>query len=149
MIIFLKKVEFDFNDMESLQESLREIFLKINYIYKIEVKGFYYVKVFLNKNVGVVLELDGEDLELDYLDGEIDMRIEIFEKTFLYEIEDIFYLNKNIKRKVEIYKEKDKFIIKPIKELTYMEIGEILEYSKLIYKNKNPYLLKEKNKIQC
>ena len=77
------------------------------------------------------------------------MRIEIFEKTFLYEIEDIFYLNKNIKRKVEIYKEKDKFIIKPIKELTYMEIGEILEYSKLIYKNKNPYLLKEKNKIQC
>ena len=49
IIIFLKKVEFDFNDMESLQESLREIFLKINYIYKIEVKGFYYVKVFLNK----------------------------------------------------------------------------------------------------
>lgn len=148
MIIFLNKIDLDFNDMNSLQEHLREIFLKINYIYKIEVKGFYYVKVFINKNVGVVLELDGEDLELDYLEGEIDMRIEVFEKTFLYEIEDILSLDKRIKDKVEIYKDQDKFILKPIKELNYIEIGEILEYTKLIYKNKNPYLLSKKNIIQ-
>ena len=70
------------------------------------------------------------------------------EKTFLYETEDILSLDKRIKDKVEIYKDQDKFILKPIKELNYIEIGEILEYTKLIYKNKNPYLLSKKNIIQ-
>lgn len=147
MIIFFKTVNFDFNNIEKLEEELRNLFSKLNYLYKIEVRGFYYVKAYLDKYSGVVLELDGEDLVLDYLEGEIDMRIEVLERTFLYEVKDILDINKKLLNKFEIYKHNNLFILKPKKNLSYIEIGEILEYSKLIYKNKNPYLLTNKNKI--
>ncbi len=151
IILFLiDKNSFDFKNMKSLEEEFRKLFLKLKYYHDIHIQGFYNVKVYLDKNFGLVLEIDGEDLDyLDYLDGEIDMRIELIEEEFLYEVKDILNVPKYLRNKMDIYSLEDKYYMKVKEELNNIDLSCLLEYATCIYHNQNPFLLKNKYKIEC
>lgn len=150
IILFLyAKNTLDFQDYESLQEEFKKIFLKLKYQYQIDVNGFYHVKAYIDSKYGVVLEIDGEDLEyLDYIDGEIDMRIEVIEKEFLYQLEDKDNFPKKIQEKGNLYKYQNQYYLELIESLNTYEYGELLEHANIIYQNKNPYITSLKNKLQ-
>lgn len=149
MVIFLMETKgLDFNNLKTLQEKLKTLFLKLKYQYQIKIEGFYQVKAYVDKHAGIVLEIDGEGMdEFDYLDGEIDMRIEVMEEEFLYETEDLLSIPKSLLEQMEIYFVKNKYILKPINKITWLKMGFLLEYTTCIYHNHNPYLLKEKIKF--
>lgn len=147
-ILILNEINLlDFNNTQKLQEDLRNIFLKLNDIYHMNINGFYDVKAYKDSTFGIVLELDGTSSLDIYEEGEIDMRIELIEETFLYETSDIVSIPKKYQKKLEIYKNKDTYLLKPKETLTHFEIGELLEYTTLNYHLKNKAILKSENKI--
>lgn len=150
IILFLIDKKLDFKNLKTLQEELKQIFLKLKYNYKIPVQGFYNVKAYIDKIFGIVLEIDGEELvDLEYFDGEIDMRIEVIEEKFIYKTKDILSIPKKLRKKLNIYINNDNYLLTIKKNIKNFHLGELLEYTTCMYKNDNPYLLKEKNKIEC
>lgn len=115
------------NDIDYLEDYFRNIFLKLKEKYDIKIHGFCNVDAYLDDN-DMVLEIEEEKELIDYYEDIIDMKISIHETSFLYEISNIFNINKYIKNEVYVYK--DKFYIDK-KSLNL----NILEHSKLIYKD--------------
>ncbi len=128
IIIFLEKYNKKYlNDIDYLEDYFRNIFLKLKEKYDIKIHGFCNVDAYLDDN-DMVLEIEEEKELIDYYEDIIDMKISIHETSFLYEISNIFNINKYIKNEVYVYK--DKFYIDK-KSLNL----NILEHSKLIYKD--------------
>lgn len=128
IIIFLEKYNKNYlNDIDYLEDYFRNIFLKLKEKYNIKIHGFCNVDAYLDDN-DMVLEIEEEKELIDYYEDIIDMKISIHETSFLYEISNIFNINKYIKNGIYVYK--DKFYIDK-KSLNL----NILEHSKLIYKD--------------
>lgn len=128
IIIFLEKYNKKYlNDIDYLEDYFRNIFLKLKEKYDIKIHGFCNVDAYLDDN-DMVLEIEEEKELIDYYEDIIDMKILIHETSFLYEISNIFNINKYIKNEIYVYK--DKFYIDK-KSLNL----NILEHSKLIYKD--------------
>ena len=128
IIIFLEKYNKKYlNDIDYLEDYFINIFLKLKEKYDIKIHGFCNVDAYLDDN-DMVLEIEEEKELIDYYEDIIDMKISIHETSFLYEISNIFNINKYIKNEVYVYK--DKFYIDK-KSLNL----NILEHSKLIYKD--------------
>lgn len=128
IIIFLEKYNKKYlNDIDYLEDYFRNIFLKLKEKYDIKIHGFCNVDAYLDDN-DMVLEIEEEKELIDYYEDIIDMKISIHETSFLYEISNIFNINKYIKNEIYVYK--DKFYIDK-KSLNL----NILEHSKLIYKD--------------
>ncbi len=150
IVYLMDKQSLDFKNVKSLEEEFKKLFLRLKYYYDIHIQGFYNVKVYLDENFGLVLEIDGEELEyLEYLDGEIDMRIEVIEEEFLYKTKDILEIPVSLKKKMDIYFLEDMYYLKIKGTLNSLELASLLEYTTCIYHNQNPFLLKEKYQIQC
>ena len=73
---------------------------------------------------------------MDYYEDIIDMKISIHESTFLYEVLNIFNINKYINGDIFLYK--NKFYIKK-KDMNF----NILEHLKLVYKDTNKIINKK------
>ncbi len=145
ILLYLPAFQMDFHAMDQVEKELRNIFLRLKYYYFIDIQGFYEVKVYKDRHYGLILELKKDLLEyFDYYEDEIEMRIELIEVDFVYEVKDILELPKEIREKSELYLVKNKY---------YVQVKEEIEMEKLLenvlgfhYKN-NPFLLKEKNRI--
>ena len=122
--------EIDFDNIDSIKEYFKTIFLKLKNTLNLEINGYYLVHIY--KDNGIVIELYNE--ETDYYYDEIDMKILLEETTFLYQIEDIF-IDKKILEKSKIIKYNKKLYLQITNELTNKELGYLFEISKLIYKN--------------
>ena len=130
-IIYLKKeiLDIDFNNKEHLESYFKQLFKKLKRIYNIEIKGYYNIKVYVDKNYGVVLEIKKEEFDYyDYLDNQVDMRISIIETKFLYEVNDVI-----LKDKVDVYKLNDHLYLSIKNELSIQEMSYLTEFSKIIY----------------
>lgn len=144
-IIYLPNIHIDFENMKIVEEELRKIFKRLKYYYSIAIQGFYEVKAYKNKYYGLILELTREDLGyFDYDDGEIDMRIEIMDVDFVYEIRDVLELPKEILEKCSVYLYQNHFYLTIKEELS---LPKLMEQVLSISYRPNPFLLKEKNKI--
>lgn len=151
IIVFLNKFNIkniDFSNRENIEKNFRNIFLKLKHIYKLDIKGYYDIKIYTDKYYGAVLEIEHEDIEyIDYFDSQIDMRVNVIkDNEFLYKIDDIF-LNDRIINKIDIYNFKEEYYIKIKKELNNYDMAYILENSNLIYDNITFDILKLGNKI--
>lgn len=136
IIIFLEKYNKKYlNDIAYLEDYFRNIFLKLKEKYDIKIHGFCNVDAYLDDN-DMVLEIEEEKELIDYYEDIIDMKISIHETSFLYEISNIFNINKYIKNEIYVYK--DKFYIDK-KSLNL----NILEHSKLIYKDTKKIISKK------
>ncbi len=146
IIVYLTDIEdINFMDNNELEDYFRNLFLKLKR-YHMYFTGLYNIDIYLDKNYGAVIEIEKEDFEyIDYFENEIDMRILLHEKNFLYEVKDIFALEKNTMKNVYYYNHK--FFVEPnLKDdntkIKLSEMGEIiyqpddiLRYGKKIKQN--------------
>lgn len=128
---YLEKLNINSNNITS--NYILNLIDKIKNIYKIDINGYYDANIYIDNNYGIIINIKKEDIEyFDYFNN-IELNINVIEDEFLYEIEDIFNLSKYLLDKFEIYKVKDNIYLKIKEELNYIEIGTILENSKIIY----------------
>ena len=133
IIIFLNKeyLKIDFNNIDELEDYFKDLFLTLKNIYKIKLNGFYYIEVFVDKNYGVILELEKEELEyIDYYDNQVDMRVTVNDSEFMYLINDY-----DLNDIMEIYSFQNNLYGKLKKQINSIKMGEILEKGKIIYKD--------------
>lgn len=139
IVIFLDKIylqNIDLTNQNQIQKKLIKFINKIQNKYTLDLNGYYNVYIYKDENYGLIVDMRKEELEyLDYF-NQIEMNIQVIEDTFLYKIEDIFRLNKNILKKFIIYKNKDTIYLKAKNKLTSIELGLILENGEIIYGKK-------------
>lgn len=135
VIVFLtRKIikNIDFIDLDEVNNFIKELILKLKKDYEISICGYYNVKIHLDNNFGAVLEFEKEQLEyFEYYEDQIDLNVKIETEEFVYEVADFNYLNNNY----DFLKIKDQIFLK-LKNISDIEMGQILEYSKVIYGRK-------------
>ena len=152
MIIFLNKMyllNIDFNNEENIEKYFKKLLKKLKNYYNININGYYEIDVYIDKLYGVVLELEKQELEYyGYFDDEVDMQITIYNKEFVYEIKDYFWIDDKIKNKTKIYKYKNKLYLVVKEKIKELELGKILEHSKIIYNLNNNLIIREQNELE-
>lgn len=135
MIIFLNKLylrELNFDVREDLEEYFKELFLKLKKYYAINISGYYNINVYIDKDYGLVINLNKEDIEYyDYFDNQIDMRISLKDSKFLYRIDDPLALP--IFNKIEIYFYHGKCYLDFIGDIDNTTMMYLLEFSDIVF----------------
>ena len=140
--IYINKEELKINDLT--KTSIEKLIKNINKNYDINLKGYYNVGTYIDKNYGIIINIDKEELEyLDYF-NELEINIEIIKDSFLYKIEDLSSI-KNIINRCIMRKLNENIYIE-IKELSNIEMGIILENAIIIY-GKEAKKIKNQSKI--
>ncbi len=136
--LFLKKKEiedFHFDNIEEIEDYFRLLFLKLEECYHVTIEGFYNIKVFFDKNEGMVLKLTKEDVDY-YPFHQVEMRIIKEDTEFLYKVDDVLpFLSFDI----DIYLYKNNFYIKNNNK---KEVYNLYELGRLIYENTDIILKK-------
>lgn len=136
IIVYVEKYTKNYlDDIDYLEDYFRKIFIKLKEKYDIKIQGFCNVDVYTD-NSDMVLEIEEKKELVDYYEDIIDMKISIHESTFLYEVLNIFNINKYINGDIFLYK--NKFYIKK-KDMNF----NILEHLKLVYKDTNKIINKK------
>lgn len=131
----------DLENKDAIQNYIKQMFTKISIKYDIEFDGYYIVKLYVDKNYGIIIEIKKEELEyLDYFSNQIEINTEVTSDSFLYEIDDV---DKNIFSKFIIYKLFDKLYLKIKNQLSNIEMGNILEHAQIIYGSKAKTIIKK------
>lgn len=150
MIIFLNKIylnQIDFEDKEKLEIYFRKLLKTLKEFYKININGYYEINVYVDNNYGVILELKKEEIEyFSYYEDEVDMQLIVHNTVFLYEIEDYFWIEKELKNKILLYKYNKKIYMVINHNIDDILLGKIIENGNLKYKD-NQKIIKEKNLI--
>ena len=132
--IYIKKDlvdNIDFNNKDDLEKYLKKLFKILKNKYDILIEGFYDITVYKDKYYGVVIHLEKEDLEYySYFRNQVDMRIITVESEFLYLVDDIPY---NIFDKINILVKENEIYLKIKKELTKLEMMQLLENSRIVF----------------
>ena len=126
--LYLKNI--DFNNTNTIKSIIKKLIKK----YEIDLYGYIEVKIYVDSNYGVIINIKKEDTDyFDYFNDEIEMNIEIINDSFLYKINDIFEINQ-IKAK-KIYKYMDNIYIY-FDKIDNINLGKIIENSEIIYGDK-------------
>lgn len=137
---YLKKI--DLNDTKTIKNIIK----KLNKKYNIDLYGYIEVKIYIDKNYGVIINIKKDEPEyFDYFNEEIEMNIEIINDSFLYKINNI-YDKKQIKTN-KIYKYKDSLYIS-IDKIDNINLGKIIEISEIIYGKKAKKIIEKNNVIE-
>ena len=106
----------------------------------LDIKLYDNIVLYEDEILGTILELTNEN---DSYFTTFDMNISLSkEKSFLLKIEE----NADIDIKKDIYKYKNNYYMQ-IKENDFIQIGRLLEYSKIIYGSIVKKIKKTKNKV--
>lgn len=103
--------------------------LKVNKIYHLNLKGFYKVRVYLNKKVGLVIEIIRVD-DID-INNAIDLRVLVyFDQEFFIEVDNFDFVPKH--KRVTFLD--NKYYIS-VESLSDAEVFSLLELGNVIYKS--------------
>ena len=140
----INNVNFDvYNDIENY---FKKLFWKLKKYYKLEIYGYYYIKIYKDKFYGIILEIKREDIDyIDMFDNQVEMNIEVITDNFVYNVDDYFFLDKN--DNIDIYVYNKKFYINIKKKIAKKINLKILEFSRIIYGNDAAEILKNGKKI--
>lgn len=151
MIIFLNRMyldDIDFKSKDELEIYFQKLLKILKTYYKININGYYEINVYIDKNYGAILELKKEELEyFGYFEGEVDMQLIIHNSDFLYEIEDYFWIDSDLRKKISLYKYNNKIYMKIIKNIDNITLGKVIENGKIKYHLDSKIIAKEKNLI--
>ena len=133
--IYVKKYlikDVDFSVKEDIEKYLKKLFKILKNKYDLVIEGFYDITVYIDKYYGIVLHLEKEELDYyDYFKNQVDMRLITIDTDFMYQVDDVPF---NLLNKLKVLI-KDKNIYLIIKEeLTNLEMMDLIENSKIIYK---------------
>ena len=133
--IFVKNIlieNINFSDKDSLEKYLKKLFRILKNKYSIIIEGFYDVTVYIDKFYGVIFHLEKEYIEYyDYFKNQVDMRIITIDTDFLYLVDDI---PSNLLEKVNVLIKDNEIYLKIKKDLNNLEMMNLLENSKVVYK---------------
>ncbi len=144
-ILFFNKYNEKIDLKNNIEETFKNIFLRLKKYYNINVYGFYNITVYANDNYGFILKAI-KDKELDLFYNQIDMHI-IIEKDspFLYKIKD-YFLIPNIVDKIKLYYYKNNFYVELKEIIKEIDLFNLIENSKIIYGDE-VYIIKKNSKI--
>ncbi|MDD2435628.1 MAG: hypothetical protein PHO63_05190 [Bacilli bacterium] len=130
LIVFLNKKytdKIDFSDRSSLESYFRQLFLKLKNNYQLKISGYYDINVYIDKYYGIILEMFQESIEcFDYFNS-IDMKVNIITNSeFLYQVNDF---NKDY----PVYIYRGKLYLRINKDISFIELGKIIENGIIIY----------------
>ena len=132
--IYIKKDglgNVDFNNKDNIEKYLKKLFRILKNKYFVKIEGFYNITIYIDKYYGVIFHLEKEELEYyDYFKNQVDMRIISIDTEFLYLVDDIPNVLSN---KIKICIINNNIYLKIKKELTNLEMMNLIENSKIIY----------------
>ncbi len=139
IVIYLNKYYIKNKDIEN-KEEIKNIIKNISDKYNLDLKGFLEIKIYQDKNYGIIINIKREDLEyFDCFELDIETDIKIIEKSFLYKIDDYAILDNLKDYKMMTYKNN---LYIELKDETDISLGKIIENTKIIYGNKIDEILK-------
>jgi len=137
IIIYLYNYFFKNYEKKYLIDDIKKIFLRLIQYYHIEINGGYDVIVYQNTKYGTILEIIKQD-ELLFPNDFIDIKVKFYKNTN-------FYL-----RAKDYYIFKDYYNVKYYNGYYYINIDDVdnilkvLEFTEILYKEKDNYLDKMK-----
>ena len=134
-IVYLNRyniIDMDFSNTKALERDLKNLLLRLKKYYKIEIKGYYNITVYMDKYYGAVLKIEENNDYYDYFDDSIEVRMKKVKSKFLYEIDDISYIETYID-KFKISIDNNKVYLTIDNELNEYEYLKLLEVSNIIY----------------
>ncbi|MFI3307793.1 MAG: hypothetical protein R3Y21_04420 [Mycoplasmatota bacterium] len=135
-IIYLKDKIVDFEEKHLIEDYFISLFQTLKEKYNLNVKGYYNIKIYVDKFYGSVFLLEKEDIETYDFSDTVDMRVELpIKKEFMFKINDLNFIE-NMDKFI-LYKDKFNLYLKIKKDLTKKEISYLLEHSEIIYKKIN------------
>src|SRR5574344_697486 len=117
------------NYLKDALKSMKSLFEKLKKIYNLDIEGYYFIDIYKDPYYGMVLELEKERTTFLSLTTKVDARIEVHDVTFLYQVDDPFFITDFTN--INVYYYKDKIYLK----LNDNNCLKVVENSKLIYKN--------------
>ena len=63
--VFLGKENFNLDCKDELEDYLKKFFNRLKEYYDIEVKGFYDIDIYIDKNYGAVLDINRDDIDFE------------------------------------------------------------------------------------
>lgn len=146
VVIFLPKpfFSFDFEDKEKLEENFKELFLKLEDRYELDMSGFYQIKVYQDLYYGAILDIEQEELPyFDCFDRQVEMSIQIMKDSFfLYQVEDILEIEPEILKHSNCYIFQEHFFLELVHELPLSFYIKLLESSTVVYGRKTQNIIK-------
>ena len=139
MVIYIKgsSNNIDFSNEINLEKTFEKLFKNLKNYYNFILKGFYNINIYRDKFYGSILEINKEDIPYyDYLDNHIDMQFNLNKNiNFLFQVDDYYFLTKELKNKIIVYLYKDKIYIQIRENIDSILIGKLMEFGKIIYKD--------------
>lgn len=132
--IYIKKENIkniNFNNKEDIEKYLKKLFKLLKNKYDITIEGFYNITIYKDKNYGMVLHLEKEEIEYyNYFKNQVDMRLSTVDTNFLYKVNDIPL---SILPKIEIINKNNNIFVKLKNKLTKLEMMNLIENSVITY----------------
>ena len=130
-------------NLDNYEEEFKKIFLSLKKYYNIKINGFYNIIVYINNYYGIILKVE-KDNDLDVYYKQVDMHI-IIEKdyTFLYKIEDYYFIN-NLNL-FNIYYYNNEFYLEIKEKIEDKDMYNLIENSEIIFENID--VIKNKGKM--
>lgn len=132
-IVYLNKyniIDFDFNNTNILEDNLRNLLMRLKKYYKLDIRGYYNIDIYIDESYGVILEVSEDENYYDYFSDTVSIRMKKNKTIFKYEVEDTSYISID---KFKISNIKDKICLEIIDTLDEKEYLELMEASKIIY----------------
>lgn len=132
-IVYLNKyniIDFDFNNTNILEDNLRNLLMRLKKYYKLDIRGYYNIDIYIDNYYGVILEISEDENYYDYFSDTVSIRMKKNKTIFKYEVEDTSYISID---KFKISNIKDKICLEIIDTLDEKEYLELMEASKIIY----------------
>ena len=137
-IVYLNKyniIDMDFSNTKVLERDLKSLLLRLKKYYKIDIKGYYNITVYIDEYYGAVLKIEEDNDYYDYFDDTIIIMKKV-KSNFLYEVDDISYIDNYI-NKFKISINDNKIYLAINNELNENEYLNLLEISNIVYKKWN------------
>lgn len=151
IVVFLNKKylnNLDFKDEVRLEDCIKNLFKTLVDEYDLDVDGYYIIDIYFDDNYGAILNIKCEEGSYyNYFDNQVDMKINIHKSPILYEI-NYDFLDDNLLKCGKIYRNKDKLYIKLTKSIDDINLGKIIEMSKIIYGNVSLKILNTSSEVR-
>lgn len=137
----------DINDIDKVEKQMLKLLGNLNKKYDTNLYGYYNAFLYIDKNYGMIICLKKEDLEyLDYLNNSLELNVKIILDSFLYKVEDLFIIDRNLLDKFNVFKYKDCFYLEVKNKINGVLLGTVLEKAEIIF-GKNAHNIKNKSQI--
>lgn len=148
-IVFLnKQKKIDFENKLKLEKYFRTLFATIKDKYDIEVNGYYDISIYNDKNYGIIIEMESEDLDYYNYFNQIDMEINVLkDSSFLYEI-NYEFIDDSILDNFICYKIDDRIYLKAKDIISESVLARVLECSRILYGSKVEKIMKQGKKVK-